>query len=690
MKKILPTLTGTCVVIIAVCYHLAIHETDAFHVSSFLPTTNPAKQRARKLGILQLDDHDRQEDYFQDDSKGYDDNAKLTAGEEEYDDEPIGIVDIVETQRLIQAQQKQIDMLMKLVGSTDSTTANERNQQHPDGGRTLAQSPSKPATVFSSTLPPLKAMLFIDGTWLYYSIHERQGGRDAIGSRFGKGWQSRYYVDWARLPRLICEALQEQDRGWSSLPPGLNHNSITQVHTSRPIEIVRAPVFTSYKAETPKSSFRYQMYEEMKAANYDLHMMETVGRGEKCVDIQLAVDMVHYATVPNAYDVALLLSGDKDFLPALVRTRQKGRRVGLVSMQTACNKALLDSPHVKDYNPVWLEDLLDELIQPRDDNGLNEAYISGFTIMKVVSDFISKSGFRRVSSRDIGRYLKTLKIGDSSFLGEMKKLFGGLYQFASVSGAYDVEIEYSDSNQSSHSFWVSLGEDSKVALLKEAKITQLNSAEKEFFESYSLAELDNKEDSYWYTMQLLAGNALSDVMTPSTVSYLPGEDLINGSKGDNQVSLPEELTRDYSKCTLAELKEFCRERGLPVSGKKAEVLERLTKDIDEEIERLKVSTNRSITTSTLTPEKYLFALVEEYIHASGGKAGSRDLGRYLAANKSSEGALGGPNVPSALQELKEIYGSLKNFVFQFDSFYIEEAGDGYEFIIYKAEALRAA
>jgi hypothetical protein len=49
------------------------------------------------------------------------------------------------------------------------------------------------------------------------------------------------------------------------------------------------------------------MFEEMKRNNYDVFMMETVGPGEKCVDIQLAVEMLHYATVANAYDVAILL-----------------------------------------------------------------------------------------------------------------------------------------------------------------------------------------------------------------------------------------------------------------------------------------------------------------------------------------------------------------------------------------------
>ena len=59
--------------------------------------------------------------------------------------------------------------------------------------------------------------------------------------------------------------------------------------------------------------------------HFDTHLGSFTGTQEKCVDIALAVDMLHYATVPNAFDVAVLISGDADFLPALVRTRQKAR-----------------------------------------------------------------------------------------------------------------------------------------------------------------------------------------------------------------------------------------------------------------------------------------------------------------------------------------------------------------------------
>ena len=109
------------------------------------------------------------------------------------------------------------------------------------------------------------------------------------------------YQGWSSNAAII-DPNTESSISMSSNPPGQQSPTI-----QRPVEIVRASVFTSYKKTTDPQSIRVRMYEEMADANYDVHMMETVGKGEKCVDIQLAVEMLHYATVPDAYDVAILL-----------------------------------------------------------------------------------------------------------------------------------------------------------------------------------------------------------------------------------------------------------------------------------------------------------------------------------------------------------------------------------------------
>ena len=70
-----------------------------------------------------------------------------------------------------------------------------------------------------------------------------------------------------------------------------------------------------------------------------MHLGSFDGSREKCVDIALAVDMLHYATVPGAFDVAVLVSGDADFLPALVRTRQRGKRVAICSLRNSASSS---------------------------------------------------------------------------------------------------------------------------------------------------------------------------------------------------------------------------------------------------------------------------------------------------------------------------------------------------------------
>lgn len=51
-------------------------------------------------------------------------------------------------------------------------------------------------------------------------------------------------------------------------------------------------------------------------------------------------------------------------MPAMARTRQKGRRVCLCSMRNSCNQDLLrDDAHVMDFQPVWINEYLDDLME---------------------------------------------------------------------------------------------------------------------------------------------------------------------------------------------------------------------------------------------------------------------------------------------------------------------------------------
>jgi hypothetical protein len=445
------------------------------------------------------------------------------------------------------------------------------------------------------------------------------------------------------------------------------------MQAQRPMEIVRASVFTSYKKTTDPKSFRVKMYNEMANANYDLHMLESVGNGpEKCVDISLAVEMLHYATVPNAYDVAILLSGDKDFIPALVRTRQKGRKVGIVAMKTGCNRALYESPHIKDFDVVWIDHFLDELLVPLPPDQVDRkvesvhdrGLLSAFTITKVIYDFIHKSPFENVSSRDIGRYLKGLEIkGGTTLLDDVKLGQSGLRRFlqdrmptvfevTDKTGTEKLKREMNDK-----SYWVSVKSGATESMLVEAKTASLTDEEKQFLTDYQTKSTggdDLKEEEYFYTLESTTESAHFPKQTIEDVSNR----LLNNESGVNKV--------DLSIFTVTKLKEMCRERNLHVSGTKALLIERIENDVENETQHSTSFESLSNTKRENTMQneeeqtsKYLEELVSYYITQSGGHVSSRDLGRFLSTNKAYKS-----DSLSALQQLKKTFGGVASFLNQ--------------------------
>ena len=569
---------------------------------------------------------------------------------------------------------------------------------------------------------PLKVMLFVDGTWLYYSIYERDYERDVIAQKLGKNWKDESTPDWSSLPRVACQALLKDPKSsWSAIMPvGSNTTTTTSpsaatppAQTIRPIEVSRVMVYSSMHRDTKQDSFRYKMFSEMSKAGFDINMMETVGKGEKCVDIQLAVDMLYYATVPDAYDVALLLTGDRDFLPAVIRCRQKGRRIGLVSTRSG-SLAFEDTPNLKDYDTIFLEDYVNEWIRkkipeemrisssssssssstssgrkrsPQDSSSAvttgkkESSKISPYTLNIVIKNFIEKSGKSKVSSRDVGRHLKELTVDGKTLINEIKAVYGGLYQFLYLSEIYLVEA---DSRRHAKAFWVSLngrGDSSDPKHEDEGGLDAeggLNVDEKKFMKSYKQRPEKDKNEVYEFTIK-----------DPD-----PGFDVVsNLSNATDTILAPinsddmecKSSSLDYSTLTVVELKAICHEKGLKVAArKKIELIERIEEHNASEKKHKQEEVK--ITIGDLKPERYLEMLVLEYLHATGGQASSRDVGRYLAANKASYKRRLTEELKvrpiSALVELKEIYGSLNIFVKEFSYLYSKTiSSKGHEFYI---------
>ena len=132
---------------------------------------------------------------------------KASTDETSSEDEPSSLI---ETKRMIEKQQEQIDLLMNLVKQQNKGELSSSQEAISRRRSSIEQSSRSLQPKSSTNVAPLKANLFIDGTWLYYSLNTRNPDRCPIIKKFGKGWQNNYKVDWLALPKLICAQMEKQ------------------------------------------------------------------------------------------------------------------------------------------------------------------------------------------------------------------------------------------------------------------------------------------------------------------------------------------------------------------------------------------------------------------------------------------------------------------------------------------------
>lgn len=100
--------------------------------------------------------------------------------------------------------------------------------------------------------------MFIDGTWLFYSLVVGRTERSCPVKRiFGHKWKKYYNVDWIKLPIILEKNLNEQLKKRSLQP--------------RQVEIVRTSVFTSLREDTAHG-IRRSMIDDFYKVHFDTHM----------------------------------------------------------------------------------------------------------------------------------------------------------------------------------------------------------------------------------------------------------------------------------------------------------------------------------------------------------------------------------------------------------------------------------
>ena len=109
--------------------------------------------------------------------------------------------------------------------------------------------------------------------------------------------------------------------------------------------------------------------------------------------------------------------------------------------------------------------------------------------------------------------------------------------------------------------------------MEEAKKTKFSDEEKSFLENYrsGVIERGAEEDIYYYTTELIENEGSPNI----------SNDNFNGFESQ-PIQKQEKEAIDYSSWTVVRLKDLCRDKGLPVSGTKSVLIERIQNAEEED------------------------------------------------------------------------------------------------------------
>lgn len=172
--------------------------------------------------------------------------------------------------------------------------------------RCQIQGLSMPNLLPALTNPSTRVMMFIDGENIAIRYKEM------LGSNAPEG-----HVE--HVPDVMV---------WSSYASRRNG----------PQEFIRRHYYTSCRGDEEK---RYEIEEQLRRLGIEsprVFQKQRSGRSKR-VDITLTTDMLSHAHRDN-YDIAILVTGDEDYVPLVEAVKSEGKRVALWALKSGLSAAL--------------------------------------------------------------------------------------------------------------------------------------------------------------------------------------------------------------------------------------------------------------------------------------------------------------------------------------------------------------
>lgn len=207
----------------------------------------------------------------------------------------------------------------------------------------------------------VRTMMFIDGTWLAATLNrlaEQAGYVRRVGGP----------IDFGALPVLCSEQIRAQIRTGDPLDVVRTHYFASVATNYDPVDHDavqrRLDFFDSLRRQHRYEVYRYEIDYRGHRVRRSVRDDDTPGEPvfeprEKAVDVGLATTLLEM-TALSAFDIAIVVAGDRDFVPALQAVRRLGKRVAIVTARGSCPREFHDPNdplRLRDFDPVWIDEL---------------------------------------------------------------------------------------------------------------------------------------------------------------------------------------------------------------------------------------------------------------------------------------------------------------------------------------------
>lgn len=192
---------------------------------------------------------------------------------------------------------------------------------------------------------PIKAMVFMDGSWFYRS---RQ-------SLFSNAGEEGFEFDYRKMVELLRKDIEER--------------------LDQDVDIVR----TCYFGMLPANKLGYNPSKQRVFYHFlasqcgfdtditqlDVHAESGVG-DDRSVSVSLAVRAMHFAAIPGVFDIAVIIGGSHEYRALCAGLHNLGKRTMVVAVRNregymVTSPALITEPGVSDLPIYFLEDHLADI-----------------------------------------------------------------------------------------------------------------------------------------------------------------------------------------------------------------------------------------------------------------------------------------------------------------------------------------